>query len=254
MSDTTSHAASGRGWGYAGALLGGLVSIAANVAHSYVPPSGAASGWRPPLGDVVGAVFWPIALFVAIEILARTAWPQRARWVVVRFLGLLPVAVVAAIVSYGHLSGLLTHYGESTLTAHLGPLAVDGLMVMASSALMATAPGRTPVPAGQTAPVKADTTPDTIADSTPDTDPDGVPVAKPERTRTTASKPGRSSVAGKVVALAAEHPELTTVEMAKKLKVTDRTIRRHLNAPAPDTTIEPASAEPVGSVLAPVAA
>ena len=251
---TTSHAANGRGWGYAGALLGGLVSIAANVAHSYVPPAGAAPGWRPPVGDVVGAVFWPIALFVAIEILARTAWPHGARWVIVRFLGLLPVAVVAAIVSYGHLSGLLGHYGESMLTAHLGPLAVDGLMVMASSALMATAPGRTPdtatVTAGQTAPVEADTIPDTIADSTPDT----APVEKPKRLRTKTSKPGRSSVAGKVAALAAEHPEMTTLEMAKKLKVTDRTIRRHLNAPTPDTTTATVSAEPSAPVPAPVAA
>ena len=251
---TTSNAASGRGWGYAGALLGGLVSIAANVAHSYVPPAGASAAWRPPLGDVVGAVFWPIALFVAIEILARTAWPNGARWVVVRFLGLLPVAVVAAIVSYGHLSGLLSHYGESTLTAHLGPLAVDGLMVMASSALMATAPGRTPdtatVAAGQAKSVEADTTPDTIADSTPET----APVAKPKRTRTAPAKSGRGSTAAKVSALAAEHPEMTREQMAKKLKVTERTIRRHLNAPTSATTSEPASAEAVAQVLAPVAA
>ena len=30
--------AAGQGWAYAGAILGGLVSIAANVAHSYAPP------------------------------------------------------------------------------------------------------------------------------------------------------------------------------------------------------------------------
>jgi hypothetical protein len=251
MSDTTTpHAANGRGWGYAGALLGGLVSIAANVAHSYVPPAGAASGWRPPLGDVVGAVFWPIALFVAIEILARTTWPLGARWVVVRFLGLLPVAVVAAIVSYGHLSGLLTHYGESTLTAHLGPLAVDGLMVMASSALMATAPGRTAATAGQVEPVKADTTPDTVADSTPDTKADTASVAKPKRSRTSAPKSARTSVAAKVAALAAKHPDMTTVEMARKLGVSDRTIRRHLNAPAPHATTEAASAPTLASAAA----
>ena len=254
MSDTsTPSAASGRGWGYVGAVLGGLVSIAANVAHSYVPPAHASAGWHPPIGDVVGAVFWPVALFVAIEILARTAWPRATRWVVVRFLGLLPVAVVAAIVSYGHLSGLLAHYGESALTSHLGPLAVDGLMVMASSALMATAPGRTPDTAGQVEVVKAGTVPDTSADSTPDT----VPVAKPKRVRTAPAKSGRSSAAGKVVAFAAKHPEMTTAEMAKKLGVSDRTIRRHLNTPTPDTTTPPVSAPtPVEAapVLAPVAA
>jgi hypothetical protein len=255
MSDTsTPHAASGRGWGYVGAVLGGLVSIAANVAHSYVAPAGASSGWRPPIGDVVGAVFWPVALFVAIEILARTAWPRATRWVVVRFLGLLPVAVVAAIVSYGHLSGLLAHYGESSLTAHLGPLAVDGLMVMASSALMATAPGRALDTAGQVEAAEADT----IVDNTPDTEPDTAPVAKPKRSRTVSAKSSRTTTAAKVVALAAKHPDMTTVEMAKRLDVSDRTIRRHLSASTPATTTATASApapvEPLSPVLAPVAA
>ena len=240
------HATSGRGWGYAGAVLGGLVSIAANVAHSYVPPAHASADWRPAIGDVVGAVFWPVALFVAIEILARTGWPSGKRWVVVRFLGLLPVAVVAAIVSYGHLSGLLAHYGESALTSHLGPLAVDGLMVMASSALMATAPGRT-LNAVMAERAEADTTPDTIADSAPDNTADTAPVAKPRRTRTVSAKSARTTTAAKVVALAAKHPEMSTVEMAKKLAVSDRTIRRHLSAQAPDTTPAPVS----GSVSAP---
>ena len=255
MSDTsTLHAASGRGWGYVGAVLGGLVSIAANVAHSYVPPTHTPAGWHPPLGNVVGAVFWPVALFVAIEILARTAWPRATRWVVVRFAGLLPVAVVAAIVSYGHLSGLLAHYGESALTAHLGPLAVDGLMVMASSALMATAPGRTPYTAGQAEATRADTVPDTSADSTPDT----AAVAKPTRARTVPAKTSGTTTAAKVVALAAKHPEMTRAEMARQLKVTERTIRRHLSSQASDTITAPVSApvpvEPVTAQLAPVAA
>lgn len=130
--------AAGRGWGYAGAILGGAVSIAANVAHSYVPPAGAGAGWSPPAGAVVGAVFWPVALFVAIEILARTPWQAGRRWVAIRFGGLLPVAVVAAVVSYRHLAGLLAYYREDPLTVAIGPLAVDGLMVMATAALIAT--------------------------------------------------------------------------------------------------------------------
>ena len=128
----------GRGWAYVGAGLGGAVSIAANVAHSYVPPLGAPDGWTPQGGAVVGAIFWPVALFVAVEILARVAWPAGRRWAVLRFGGLLPVAGVAAFVSYRHLAGLLSFYGEDGLTAVLGPLAVDGLMVMATGALLAT--------------------------------------------------------------------------------------------------------------------
>ena len=237
------HATSGRGWGYAGAVLGGLVSIAANVAHSYVPPAHASADWRPAIGDVVGAVFWPVALFVAIEILARTGWPSGKRWVVVRFLGLLPVAVVAAIVSYGHLSGLLAHYGESALTSHLGPLAVDGLMVMASSALMATAPGRT-LNAVMAERAEADTTPDTIADSAPDNTADTAPVAKPKRTRTASAKSARTTTAAKVVAFAAKHPGMTSTEMAKRLGLSDRTIRRHLSASMAAPVSAPAPVTP----------
>jgi hypothetical protein len=129
---------SGRGWGYAGAVLGGAVSVAANVAHSYVPPLNTVTGWAPPVGAVIGAVFWPVALFVAVEIFARTSWQTGRRWVAVRFGGLLPVAFVAAVVSYRHLAGLLAHYREDWLTATIGPLAVDGLMVMATAALIST--------------------------------------------------------------------------------------------------------------------
>src|SRR5437762_1388813 len=37
----------GRRWAYTGILLGGAVSVAANVAHSFVPPTGAPPTWRP---------------------------------------------------------------------------------------------------------------------------------------------------------------------------------------------------------------
>jgi hypothetical protein len=129
---------SGRAWAYLGAVLGGAVSIAANIAHSYVPPTGAPADWTPQGGAVVASVFWPVALFVAVEILARIPWPAGRRWTALHYGGLLPVAAVAAVVSYRHLSGLLTFYGEDPLTATLGPLAVDGLMIMATGALLAT--------------------------------------------------------------------------------------------------------------------
>jgi hypothetical protein len=135
----------GRGWAYLGAVLGGAVSVAANVAHSYVHPDGVPASWRPEAGAVAGAVFWPVALFVTVEIFARVPWPAGPRWLALRYAGLLPVAGVAALVSYRHLSGLLSHYEEDAVTVRVGPLAVDGLMVMAAAALIATAhvaPGR----------------------------------------------------------------------------------------------------------------
>jgi len=132
-------ATSGRGWAYIGLILGGAVSVAANVAHSFIAPTNAPTGWTPEPGAVVGAIVWPVILFIAVEILARVAWPTGIRWRIIRFGGMTPVALVAAIVSYRHLSGLLHHYGEESIVSILGPVAVDGLMVMATSALLATA-------------------------------------------------------------------------------------------------------------------
>jgi hypothetical protein len=128
----------GRVWAYVGAGLGATASVAANVAHSFIPPAAdRLAGWSPEPGAVVAAVFWPVALLVAIEILAGAQWLAGRRWVALRYLGLLPVAAVAAGVSYGHMSGLLASYGEPRLTVMFGPLAVDGLMVMATGALVA---------------------------------------------------------------------------------------------------------------------
>ncbi len=154
---TTHQAGSGRCWAYIGAALGGCVSIAANIAHSYVPPQGATQGWSPDGGAVIGAVFWPVALFVATEILTRVAWPSGRVWQLLRWAGIVPVAAVAALVSYRHLSGLLAFYGEEPIVCVLGPLAIDGLMVMATGAILATgnhpptAPSL-PVPAPVTVP------------------------------------------------------------------------------------------------------
>lgn len=233
----------GRGWAYTGALLGGAVSIAANVAHSYVPPAAAAAGWAPQPGAVLGAVFWPVALFVAIETLARTGWPAGWRWVALRYLGLLPVAAVAAVVSYRHLSGLLAYYGEDPLTVRIGPLAVDGLMIMATGALIATARAAlsTALNDTDTADMGADAGPDTAADSAPDT-PSGA-GRTPERTAAAGrSRTGRpAGTAAAVARLRRLHPDMSSAEIARRLGVTDRTVRRHL---ASSARPEPASTEP----------
>jgi hypothetical protein len=131
----------GRFWAYLGLVLGGGVSIAANVAHSYVAPTKLPPGvtldtWQPELGAVVSAVFWPVALFTAIEILARVRWPSFWWAHALRWGGLGAVVGVAAIVSWAHMHGLLVHYGEMDVVTYLGPVAVDGLMAMATAALL----------------------------------------------------------------------------------------------------------------------
>jgi hypothetical protein len=189
----------GRAWAYTGVLLGGAVSIAANVAHSYVPPADARADWSPHAGAVVGAVFWPVALFVAIEILSATPWPDGPRWAVLRFAGLLPVAVVAAVVSYRHLSGLLLFYREDRLTAAIGPLAVDGLMVMATGALVAT--GRRRAVLGDRAAVLARTT-------VPPED----RTAVPGEDQTAAAHDGHDAAGSPEVAEAADAPEVPAAQ------------------------------------------
>jgi hypothetical protein len=202
--------AAGRGWAYAGAVLGGAVSVAANIAHSYVPPAGTPAGWQPPGGAVAFAVVWPVFLFVAVEILARVDWRRAGRWGVVRYAGLLPVALVAAGVSYRHLSGLLAFYGEDRPIAAFGPLAVDGLMVMATGALIATAGRRaadglavetpapeSPVPAGPDKPAA----PRTGTASRPRTGTASRPRTGTARTGRTARRTGTRTDADLITAL-----------------------------------------------------
>jgi Protein of unknown function (DUF2637) len=121
-------------WATAAFLLGVAVSVAANVAHTWYIPG--ASG-RPPVGAQLAAAFYPLALLLTVEILARVPWPVGPWWAAARYGGTALVAGVAAVVSYRHMAALLAAYGEDALTAAIGPLAVDGLMVVASFALLA---------------------------------------------------------------------------------------------------------------------
>lgn len=229
----------GRGWAYIGALLGGVVSIAANIAHSYVPPKGAPTDWSPHAGAVVGAVFWPVALFVAVEIFARTRWGAEAKWTTLRWLGLLPVALVAAVVSYRHLSGLLAFYGEDGLTVVIGPLAVDGLMVMATGALIATSRARVAiepatVPTVEPVTVAAVDQAQTAPAPEPPTS-DAAPTAARRPAR-------RQSAADRVAKAAARTPAASPAQLAARLKLSERTVQRYMPRPADDTT--PPSQQP----------
>jgi len=235
----------GRAWAYAGALLGGAVSVAANVAHSYVPPATAGSDWTPPAGAVIGAVFWPLALFVAVEILARVAWPADRRWWLLRFAGLVPVAAVAAGVSYGHLSGLLSFYGEASWTAAVGPLAVDGLMVMATGALIAT--GRVNSAPGMTA--KAVAEPVKVTPNPTSVDVSGTGKVTPEKA-VQRVRP-RPASAMKVARAAAKMPTATPAQIAAKAGVSESTVRRHLSPSVPSPTAAP-PAETAANAAAPV--
>ena len=122
----------GRLWARAGFWFGIFTSISGNVAHSYINPN-------PHLGAVLSSAFWPLALLISLEVIARVSWPRGRWWAATRYGGLTTVAVIAAIVSYLHMSALLRFYGEDPLTSVIGPLAPDGLLVVCSVALLAIA-------------------------------------------------------------------------------------------------------------------
>ena len=116
----------GRVSAWAAFILGVAASVAANVAHA-----------QPQLGARLASGFAPVALLLTVEIMSRVPWPAGGWWTFGRFAGTGTVALVAGVTSYSHMYGLLRHYGETKLIASIQPACVDGLMVVASLALLA---------------------------------------------------------------------------------------------------------------------
>ena len=123
--------------------LGVAASIAANVAHA-----------QPGVGPRIAGAFVPLALLLAVECMSRPRWHHARHgwtatwWGLARYGGTGLVALVAAVMSYRHMRALLTEYGEDPLNAAIGPLAVDGLMVVAGFALLAMSNDHRPTKAG----------------------------------------------------------------------------------------------------------
>lgn len=194
----------GLGWSRFGFGLGVVASTAANIAHSFTPSAelvqstnelAAATGqtvdwpnWTPPLGTIIAAAFWPIALVVSVEVISRVQWPGGWRWKLMRFGGVAIVAAVAAFISYKHLHGLIRSYGEDAWSAAIGPLAIDGLMLVCSAALLAIglnkrtmAPAERDVATPDPAPAPERTSTPSAPVETPD--PRAARPAKAKRTR-----------------------------------------------------------------------
>lgn len=116
--------------------VGITVSMGANVGHIVfvigpTMPDGP-SPWSMGL-----AAFWPLSLFLAIEVITKVSWPSSLAFTLTRYLAVGGIALVAAWVSYWHMHGLLDHWGEDALSAYVGPLGVDGLVIIGGIALAA---------------------------------------------------------------------------------------------------------------------
>ena len=261
---------SGRGWAYAGAILGGAVSVAANVAHSYIPPD---AGW--PTGPPVA----PRSARSARRCSGRSRCWSRSRSSPgsrgrrggggPRFgsAGCCRSPWSPRSCPTGTCPDCSAHYGEDAMTSHVGPLAVDGLMILATAALLATSarpavavrpswptrrssrprtpsPSRaspSPRPPRHSVSPRHPPTVATATRATPTRLPGRLPSWRTRRSvRPRPAAPGRPDQAPRPrpgwPGCGSGTRTCPTTEIANRLGVTDRTVRRHLAAgTTPDT-------------------
>jgi hypothetical protein len=187
-------------WGVRAVLLLGVAtSVAANILHAQ--PN--------PISQTIAA--WPpLALLLTVDLISRV--PVRKGWLaIVRRTATAALAAIAAFVSYGHMVGVVARYGEVGAVPYLIPLSVDGLVVVASVCLVEL----------NTSVKQADTEADTVAD-----------IAKAPAVRAKSVAASGNKTAKAVARLRSRHPDLGTQEIAQRIGVTDRTVRRHLSATA----------------------
>src|SRR6266536_4728217 len=105
-------------------VLGVAASVAANVLHA-----------RPdPVAQIIAA--WPpLALLLTVELISRVPVHRRVL-AAARLLATTGIAGIAAWVSYWHMAGVASRYGEQGASPFLLPLSVDGLVIVASVSLV----------------------------------------------------------------------------------------------------------------------
>src|SRR6266487_1181933 len=105
-------------------VLGVAASVAANVLHA-----------RPdPVAQIIAA--WPpLALLLTVELISRVPVHRRVL-AAARLLATTGIAGIAAWVSYWHMAGVTSRYGEQGASPFLLPLSVDGLVIVASVSLV----------------------------------------------------------------------------------------------------------------------
>ncbi len=112
-------------WAVRGTLvLGVAASVAANVLHAL----------PDPVAQIIAA--WPpLALLLTVELISRVPVHRRVL-AAARLLATTGIAGIAAWVSYWHMAGVASRYGERGASPFLLPLSVDGLVIVASVSLV----------------------------------------------------------------------------------------------------------------------
>lgn len=184
-------------------------SVGANVAQA-----------RPEIGPRLTAAGAPVIVIIASWLLERVD-VTGARWwkQLVLVGGLFFVIGGAFVTSFQHQFTLLRRYGNETLSAILLPLSIDVLILMASVALTIIAERRREL---------ADTAEEIAAAAEDDpamsgSDPDvSTDIKQPKRTRRPQTTEERIAAARK------REPDLSAAALARKLGLSDKTVREYL--------------------------
>nr|WP_221376891.1 DUF2637 domain-containing protein [Actinoplanes polyasparticus] len=205
-------------------VLGIAASLAGNVLHAADNAiSQAISAWSP------------LALLLTVELISRIP-AQRGVKSIVRLAAAAVIAGIAAWVSYWHMVGVATHYGETGASPYLLPLSVDGLIVVASICMVEiggrirtltdttpqTVPAVPPAPAATPAPTPEMPAAPVVAGALAPT-----PAVKKAPVKRVTPRPASAE---KVAKVAAKMPGAPVAQIAAKAGVSPSTARRHLAA------------------------
>jgi hypothetical protein len=193
--------------------LGVAASVAANILHALPNPISQAIAAWPPL-----------ALLLTVELISRV--PMHRRVLAAARLGATAgIAAIAAWVSYWHMAGVAARYGESTSSAYLLPLSVDGLIVVGSVSLVELAgrirgleeAARAAAPVVETPPAPVAEPPAAAAPA---------PAARARKAPAKAAPPAPSrqrrpaaETAALAEAIEAAHPDISRAELARQLGI-----------------------------------
>jgi hypothetical protein len=156
------------------------------------------------------------------------------------------IAGIAAWVSYWHMVSVAARNGESVTSAHLLPLSVDGLVVVASISLVEIAARLHPTTSTGAVVVEDQGDEDANPDQS-EKQPEGQPREqvedRPVQRRPDPARTPRkvASAAATVTRLRRQHPAWTVAQVAERAGVSERTARRHLNATPTTSTVQAAA-------------
>lgn len=199
-------------------VLGIAASLAANVLAA-----------EPTAVGRVVAAWSPVALLLTVELISRV--PVTGGWLsTTRIAVTASIAGIAGWVSYWHMVEVAVAHGEATVAAHLLPISVDGLVVVASICI-----GELSNRPQSSDPETAEPLAQRAKSSAPgrlSTRRNGSEAAR----QTPANGSRRGSIREQVRQVASQHPSWSQARIAREVGCTDRTVRRHLSPSAKDTS------------------